>query len=147
MNKWDIRFLDLAEHIATWSKDPSTKVGAVLANDRRVVSVGYNGFPQGVNDDPALYADREYKYEHVVHGEMNAILFAGRSVDGCTLYTIPFLPCSRCAAMVIQAGIWRVVSYYNDNPRWLESIARTQAMFKQAGVLCTLYDKATGELV
>lgn len=133
--KWDDRFLGLARFVASWSKDPSTQVGAVIVDrDKRVVSVGYNGFPKGVDDNPELYNDREYKYEHIVHGEVNAILFAGRDLSGHTLYTVPFMPCSRCAAMIIQTGIIRVVAPLSDNPRWKESFERTTTLFKNAGV-------------
>lgn len=143
--KWDLRFLALAEFYASWSKDPSTQVGAVITRGKEQLSQGYNGFPQGVSDDPRLYADRGYKYEHIVHGEMNAIILARQDLRGATLYTVPFLPCSRCAAMVIQAGITRVVSYYNENPRWIDSIEKTQRMFFDAGVEFQLYNKITGE--
>lgn len=142
--KWDRRFLDLADHIATWSKDPSTKVGAVIIDPmRRIVSTGYNGFHQYTPDDPKLYEDREFKYEHIIHGEENAILFANRdSLNAATLYTVPFMPCSRCAAKVVQVGIMRVVSYKNDNPRWLESFKRTEAIFAQAGIELALYGRS-----
>lgn len=145
--KWDKRFLELASFYASWSKDPSTQVGAVITEGKRQISQGYNGFPQLLNDDPALYADREYKYEHIIHGEMNAIIMARQDLRGCTLYTVPFLPCSRCASMIIQAGIRRVVSYYNENPRWIDSLKRSQAMFEQAAIPFVLYNKHTGELV
>lgn len=139
--KWDRRFLALAEFYASWSKDPSTQVGAVITRGKHQISQGYNGFPEFMDDSPELYANREYKYEHIVHGEMNAVILARRDLGGCTLYTVPFMPCSRCAAMVIQAGIIRVVSYYNDNPRWLESIERSKKMFEQASVQIALYNK------
>lgn len=140
ITKWDIRFLKLAEHVATWSKDPSTKVGAVIVNPfKRVVSLGYNGFPAGTSDDEALYNDRAKKYERIVHGEMNAILFAKGDLFMTTLYTVPFMPCSRCAAMIIQAGIVRVVAPFNDNPRWIESFKLTEELFNEAGVKLDLH--------
>ena len=137
VNKWDERFLELAELVASWSKDPSTKVGAVIADDnRRIVSVGYNGFPQGISDDPADLANRSVKYERIIHAEMNAILFADRSHfrGGLTLYTWPFSPCSRCASYIVQAGINRVVTRPNTDPRWAESFALAHNTFNQAGV-------------
>lgn len=108
--RWDKRMIDLAKHIASWSKDPSTKVGAVIVRPNYTIcSTGYNGFPRGVNDDPKMYADRETKYERTVHAEMNAILTAPEPVTGYTLYcTLP--PCSSCAKLVIQAGIKRFVA-------------------------------------
>lgn len=133
-NKWDKRFIELARFISLWSLDPSTKVGAVITNKRRIVSVGYNGLPQGVSDTDERLNNRELKYKLVVHGEINALLFAERSVSGCTLYTFPFLPCSNCASQVIQAGIKRVVAPYNDNPRWVDSFKLSEELFEEAGV-------------
>ena len=138
MSEWDRRFLTLAEHIANWSKDPSTKTGAVIVDDkRRIVSVGYNGFPRGVIDTPERYADRDLKYKMTVHCERNALLFAGRSCEGCTLYTWPFMSCAPCAAMVIQAGIARCVApvlpdYLRE--RWAEDLKVARWMFCEAGV-------------
>ena len=116
---WDDRFLGLAAHIATWSKDPSTKCGAVLVRpDRTIASLGYNGFPRGIEDAPELYANREEKYKRVVHAEMNAMLFAREPVAGMTLYTWPCLPCCRCATCIIQMGIVRVVAPYGSRELW-----------------------------
>lgn len=136
MEKWDGRFLSLAQNVSTWSKDPSTKVGAVIVdNKRRVVSVGYNGFAANVNDNEERYNDRSVKYEMIIHGEINAILFANRDLSDCTLYTYPFMPCSRCAAIVIQSGIKRVVAPYSDDSRWKTSFELSQKMFQEANVL------------
>lgn len=145
--KWDRRFLELARLYSTWSKDPSTQVGAVIVRGKNQIGQGYNGFSDKHSDEPELYANREYKYEHVIHGEVNALLSAAQSVRGCTLYTVPFMPCSRCAAIMIQAGIVRVVSYDNQNPRWRVSFDLTEKSFKDAGVELVLYNKHTGEPV
>ena len=110
MNKWDKNFLELAKTVSTFSKDPSTKVGAVIVDDdNRVISIGYNGFPKGLKDDHRL-DNRDLKYDMVVHAEANALLFANAPTKGCTIYTWPFQPCSRCASLIIQAGIRRVVT-------------------------------------
>lgn len=139
--KWDYRFLDLAEFISSWSKDPSTKVGAVIIDpNNRIVSVGYNGFPQGVIDDDRLN-DRETKYKIIVHGEMNAILFANRDLKNCTLYTYPFMPCPRCASMIIQAGINRVVSYNNMPERWKSDFDISKSLFEASNVEIKLYEQ------
>lgn len=137
--KWDKRFLSMAKHISDWSYDPSTKVGAVIVDGKRIVSMGYNGFPQGIKDDQRLL-DRATKYKMVVHGEINAIMFAHRDLSGCTLYTYPFMPCSNCAANVIQAGIKRVVSCEYDNPRWIENLKMSTSLFNEADVELVLYD-------
>ena len=100
-----------AQYMSTGSKDPSTKVGAVIVRpDNSVASVGYNGFPSGSNDSPELYADREYKLSRIIHGEINALIFAREPVRGYTLYTYPFICCDRCYAIMKQAGIKRIVA-------------------------------------
>lgn len=133
-NKWDKRFIELAIFISNWSKDPSTKVGAVIVdNDNRIISVGYNGFPQGIEDNNRL-EDRDTKYKIIVHGEINAILFANKSVKGCTLYTVPFEPCPRCAGLIIQSGIRRVVAPVNKNDRWEDEFKISRQLFSEAGI-------------
>lgn len=134
--KWDKRYLDLAQLVSTWSKDPSTKVGAVIVGpNNRVISLGFNGFPSYVPDDPEILHNRERKYQHIIHAEMNAILSAGNSLHvGSTIYTYPFSPCTNCASAIIQAGIMRVVSYKNSEPRWQESLERAKEFFKLAEV-------------
>jgi dCMP deaminase len=139
--KWDQRFLELAKLVSTWSKDPSTKVGAVITDDRRIISVGYNGFPEGVLDSSERYSNREIKYKYMVHAERNALLFANTSLKNTTLYTYPFMPCSECAGMIIQSGIKRVVTLINTNERWKESFEITKNMFDEAGVSLTQYSK------
>lgn len=137
--KWDLRFLELAKLVGSWSKDPSTQVGAVIVDENnRIVSVGYNGFPQGIIDDERLQ-NREIKYKVIVHGEINAILFANKSVHGCTLYTIPFEPCPRCAGLIIQSGIKRVVAPINTNARWEEDFQISRKLFQEAGILINYY--------
>jgi dCMP deaminase len=108
--KWDHRFLQLARLISTFSKDPSTQIGAAIVSpDRTLTSVGFNGFPQGMEDKQEWYDNREIKYSRVVHGEINALIFANGSVRGHTLYTFPFAPCDRCCVQMLQAGIARFV--------------------------------------
>ena len=139
---WDHRFLELAQLVSKWSKDPSTKVGAVIVDkNRRILSVGYNGLPKGVKDFDYRLHDRDVKYKFMVHAERNALLFAHTKVENATLYTYPFMPCSECAGMVIQSGINRVVTIKNDNQRWQESFIITKKMFDEAGVKLIEYDK------
>ena len=140
ISTWDKRFLRLAEHVSSWSKDPSTKVGAVIVDsDKRILSTGYNGFPAKIEDHLADYQDRDTKLKKVVHAEVNAIIFSQRSLKNCTIYLWPFMPCSNCAGQIIQSGITRVVAPFNANPKWQESFAITQAMFEEAGVELDLY--------
>ena len=143
-DKWDKRFLGLAKHISSWSKDPSTQTGSVIVDPKgRIVSVGYNGLAQGVEDKPERLNNREIKYKMFIHCERNAILFAKQSLDNCTLYTWPFMACAACAAMVIQAGITRHVAPYSENPRWIDEFALATDQFKEAGVALTLLHDVT----
>jgi dCMP deaminase len=137
---WDMFFLGMAKYTSQASKDPSTKVGAVIANGKHLVSVGFNGFPEGVDDDPELLLNKEYKYSVIIHGEINAILATNSILLGTCLYTFPFMPCSRCASIIIQKGIKRIVSVKNDNPRWgADQISMDN--FKKAGVELVIYDE------
>ena len=138
-NKWDHRFIELANHIAKWSKDPSTKVGCVIVGkDREIRSTGFNGFPRGINDDEERLSNRELKYPLICHAEENAIMHAARigvSLKGSTAY-VTWPPCSRCARSLIQAGIREVV-YYGDveiPERWVEDFNVSSSMFVEAGV-------------
>ncbi len=138
-SKWDYRFLDLAQLVSTWSKDPSKQIGAVAIGDKRqILAQGYNGFPRGVIDSEDRYADRQRKYELVVHAEMNVIYNAsynGVSLDGSTLYVHGLPVCSECAKAVIQVGVRNVIMRKQvPEERWLDSWMRTKAMFKEAGV-------------
>ncbi len=137
-DKWDVRFIELARHIATWSKDPSSKVGTVIVDpDRRIISTGYNGFPMGVSDNPRRYDNRDLKYRLIVHAEPNAILQARTDLTGCVLYSWPFPTCERCAGLIIQAGIVRVVSPPCPDARadrWAHSIIVARGMYQEAGV-------------
>ncbi len=140
MTDWDKRFLELAEHVSAWSKDPSTQVGAVIVDaKRRILAVGYNGFPRGIDDNPDILADRDEKYSLTVHAEMNAILNSGAMprLEDATLYATLF-PCNECAKAIIQAGVTRVVSYEPTNERWKESHAIARQMFDGAGVKVTI---------
>ena len=139
-DKWDIRFLELAKHIAGWSKDPSTKVGCVVGgDDRLILSTGFNGFPRWISDDNDRLTDREKKYPLICHAEENAIMHAARigvSLKGSTAY-VTWPPCSRCARSLIQAGIKEVVySTTEEVPeRWLDDFNTSTGMLKEANVL------------
>lgn len=137
--KWDKRFLRVAQEISTWSKDPSKQIGAVAVNsDRRILATGYNGFPKGIEDRPERYIDRTIKYDLVVHAEMNCIYnatFNGISLKDSTLYVWGLPVCHDCAKGIIQVGINRIVMSADDIPqKWLESFDKSQRMFIEAGV-------------
>ena len=132
-NKWDMRLLGLAWHISAWSKDPSTKVGAVIADEKhRIVSVGFNGLPRGIPDEAEYLDDRQTKYGSILHAEDNAITFAQRDLSGCSMYVYPLAPCSNCAARIVQTGIVRVVAptspKYLDN-RWHDSLELAKRIY------------------
>jgi len=141
MDKWDGRYLRLAKEVASWSKDPSTKVGAVAVLNGMVLAQGYNGFPRGIKDSEEKYLDRETKYQYVVHAEMNCIFNAamnGVSLYGSTLYIYPLPACHECAKGIIQCGVERVVSPVFENEftqrRWEKSCSTTFNMFEEAGI-------------
>jgi dCMP deaminase len=138
-NNWDKRFLDLAEHISEWSKDPSKKIGAVAVGaQRQILAQGYNGFPRGIDDTNDRYDNREEKYKLVVHAEMNVIYNAsynGVSLNGSTLYVHGLPVCSDCAKGIIQVGVKNVIMRKAKAPDiWLESWKTTEKMFKESGV-------------
>tara|TARA_R100000315_G_C5169274_1_gene97638 strand:- start:210 stop:647 length:438 start_codon:yes stop_codon:yes gene_type:complete len=141
LKKWNMRFLEMAKMVGSWSKDPSTQVGAVIVDDdRRVISLGYNGFPKGVADNNRL-EDRKEKYKMIVHAERNALLFANVSVKDATIFTYPFMPCPVCTGMIIQSGIQRVVSLQTDNPRWQQDFEISRKMLEEAEIGLVEYEK------
>ena len=137
-DKWDNRYMDMAMLVATWSKDPSSKIGAVAVNEKgQILTTGYNGFPRGIDDDDRLN-DRPVKYKYIVHAEQNAIYNAtynGVSLHGSTMYVAGLPCCSDCAKGIIQVGVRRVVMNGDPlNGRWAESTRLTLDMFKESGV-------------
>lgn len=136
--KWHIRYLRIANEVASFSKDPSTKVGCVLVKDRRIVSTGFNGFPRGIGDDLNRLSDREKKYLYTVHAEANSVVAAalhGVSTEGCSAY-VTFSPCCQCAAMLINAGIKSVYVHGGGQipDRWLENFIAASRLLAEAGV-------------
>lgn len=139
INKWDKRYLALAQEVSTWSKDPSTQVGAVTVGSKKeVLSQGFNGFPRGIDDSDERYNHQETKYKFVVHAEMNAIYnatYSGASLDGATLYVYGLPICSECAKGIIQVGIKKVViKKSKELEKWNDSVQLSQEMFDEAGV-------------
>lgn len=141
INKWYRRYMDLSEQVSTWSKDPNTKVGAVIVGSKgQILTQGYNGFPRGIKDSPRRLNDRPLKLSLVVHAEMNAIFNAtynGVSLDGATLFVYGLPICAECAKGIIQVGISKVVIdsvCKNKRPEWLESWQVSYELFREAGV-------------
>ncbi len=135
---WDEYFMGVALLSAQRSKDPNTQVGACIVNsDKKIVGVGYNGFPSGCDDDELPW-DREgayldTKYPYVCHAELNAILNSiSRDLKGGTIYVALF-PCNECAKAIIQSGIREIV-YLSDKYDGTDSVVASKRMLKQAGV-------------
>jgi len=138
MISWDDYYFRLCDANAAKSKDPSTKVGAVIVRpDRTIASMGWNGFPRGVTDE---YEDREHKLLRTVHAELNAILNAREPLHGYTIYVSPLFPCSNCAAAIIQSGVTCVIARMGQ-PReeWAKSFTAARDMFRQAFVDFEIY--------
>ena len=146
----DYKYCELAKHISSWSKDPSTCVGAVtVGHSGQILSQGYNGFPRGIRDTSRRLSDKEEKYKFMVHAEMNCIYNAslnGVSLKDSTLYVYGLPVCSECAKGVIQVGISKVIIYTPEisleefTGKWLDSFSITQSMFDEAGLKCEWYD-------
>ena len=134
---WDDYFMGLAHLSALRSKDPSTQVGAVIVDEsKKIVGIGYNGFPTGVSDDMFPW-EREgdftgTKYAYVVHAELNAILNAPRGVENCSIY-VSLFPCNECAKAIIQSGIKEIV-YEDDKYADTDSVIVSKKMLTEAGV-------------
>jgi dCMP deaminase len=133
---WPEFYLGMARYVASRSRDPSTKVGAVIVRpDKTVASIGFNGFPRGVADTPERYEDRDFKYPAVVHAELNAILNAREPLAGHTLYCT-FHPCAACASAVVQSGISCVMIPDEPIPaRWKTSMDIAATILSEGGVL------------
>jgi len=145
MADWHIRFLELAKHISSWSKDPSTKVGAVIVDPKtkKVIGIGYNGFPRKVEDKLERYNDRDLKLKLVCHAELNAILNANGPVDGCSIYVYPTMmnpaSCPECSKSIVQSGIKNLFYYKNKNtnPKWEELENYSKIILEEGDVNCT----------
>ncbi|UOF81425.1 deoxycytidylate deaminase [Caudoviricetes sp.] len=134
-NKWDARFIELANHVATWSKDPDAQVGAVIAKrNRRNPALGYNGFPEGISDSYDRLSNRARKNSLTIHAELNAILNADFDITGCTLYVSKPV-CLHCAIIIAQKKLARVVQPMLDKASsWHSSQAEAVAILTEAGV-------------
>ena len=148
---WDEYFMGVALLAAQRSKDPNTQVGACIVDDsKRILSTGYNGFPQGCSDDEFPWnrdeKQGETKYQFVVHAELNAILNAsGKNLYGSTVYVALF-PCNECAKAIIQSGIKEVV-YLSDKYHDTPSTIASRRMLDAAGVKLTQIKPTKAQIV
>jgi dCMP deaminase len=143
LSKWDRRWLELAQHVSSWSKDPSTKVGAVIAQGKQLVSLGFNGFPASCEDKPEWLTDRQTKYKLVVHAEINAVLNSQLPVKGSTVYLYPLAPCPTCAIFLARAGVERVVADFqpeaSKSPIYTDFLEETEFVFNKNGIQFEVY--------
>lgn len=132
--KWQERFLGLARSIAQWSKDPTTKVGAVaIAPSKQILETGFNGLPRGVQDLPDRM-ERPAKYIWTAHAEENLVAHAARKVlEGSTVY-VTHLCCNACARMLVNAGVAKVVVGDGETSMPPELFDAALTMFREAGV-------------
>lgn len=131
--------MELAKLVASWSKDPSKKIGAVIVNkENKVISMGYNGFPKSITDLDERLKDKDFKRSICLHAEENAILCAKQDLSNCELYIYGLPPCSHCAAMIIQSGIktvyYRIPEEYNVSEYWKDNLKLAEKLFYEAGV-------------
>lgn len=139
MANWNKRFMEMAKHVTSWSKDRSTKVSAIITDkDHTILSIGYNGFPRGAKDDIDSRHERPAKYFYTEHAERNAIYNAVRSgvcLKDATIY-LPWFPCVDCGRAIIQSGITKVVATEPDYnmPKWGEHFKITHELFEECGI-------------
>lgn len=132
---WDNRFLELSKQVASWSKDPSTKVGCLIVNSaKRIINQGFNGFPKKMMDDGRLF-DKVEKHRYIIHAEENALLNPTQPMQGATAYVWPLHPCPRCAAKLVQVGITKVVANYpSEKHSTTYELAEVAELFKECGI-------------
>lgn len=147
---WDEYFMGVAQLSGMRSKDPNTQVGAcIVSGDNKILSMGYNGFPNGCSDEAFPWAregeELETKYLFVTHSELNAILnYRGGSLEGTKLY-VSLFPCNECAKAIIQAGI-RTVVYDSDKYKGTPGNLASKRMFDAAGVTYVPYSRTGREV-
>jgi len=152
---WDEFYINMCLHVSKKSKDRSTKLGAIIVgNNNEVLSIGFNGFPRGIDDNEEKYHERPTKYLVTEHAERNAIFNCARNgiaTEGTTMY-LPFdpTPCARCTRAVIQSGIKRIVGtdviFTGKGLQWEEDLALAREMLEQCGIERSVYPVAGTDL-
>lgn len=145
MADWDNRFIEVSHLVSSWSKDRKRKVGAVIVDDRRIISSGFNGIPVGCNDDEDSRHLKPKKLLFFEHAERNAIYAAakyGIKTEGCKMY-LTWFPCADCARAIIQSGIKKVVCYEPDwkDDTWGDTFTASKEMMEEAGIEINLIGK------
>jgi dCMP deaminase len=153
--QWDEYFISIAYLVSMKSKDPSTRVGAVIVGpDKEIRATGYNGLSRGVTDLPNRYSNKNYKFMASNHAEENAILNCARigmATLNCSLYSNWF-PCSYCAKAIIQSGITEIIYHkdfpgHNKSERWGESMAIAEEILLEAGVVIKPFSGKIMEII
>jgi dCMP deaminase len=156
LQEWDIFQLKLAKHYSTMSRDPSTKVGAVVTDmdSKYVYGLGYNGFPPDIPDTEDHLNNRAFKYQHTIHAELNSLASLSRRSQGSlvpstdsvnweplTLFVYPFVPCLHCAQTIVDdyPFVTRVVSLDYSPERWSKEFQESRKLFEQCDIEVTLY--------
>ena len=138
MNKWHNRFMEIAKQVATWSKQVHPKGAVIVDQNNTVISMGYNGFPNKIKDTKERLMNKDISRSLCIHAEQNAILHAKRDLTGCTLYVYGYMCCSKCALLLIQAGITTI--YYKNLPNhevseyWQKDFELSKKLLKEAKV-------------
>lgn len=139
--KWHKRYIQLAQLIASWSKDPSSKVGSVAVRDGSVLSLGYNGFNRGITSVNEEDCSREDKYKFVIHAEENVICNAAGNrvtLEGATIYVSGLPPCERCVRLLVQCRIKMIVAYeteyWHTRKDWMDSWDLSQRILNECSV-------------
>lgn len=146
LTDWDIRFINLAKTVSEWSKDPSSKVGAIVVTSKGgAIALGYNGFPSGIEDNARL-DQKNLKNDMIIHAEQNALLIAGSRAQGASLYVWGKSICARCAVVIIQAGIESIIATDPKDElssKWRRSGNRAIRMFNEVDMDIHFYDPTT----
>jgi len=140
---WDSYFMGVAKLSAQRSKDPNTQVGAcIVDNDKKIVGCGYNGAPNGFNDEVMPWnRDGDFintKYAYVCHAEVNAILNSHADLRGTTIY-VDLFPCNECAKIIIQSGIKKVI-YFSDKYNGTDGNIVAKKLFDECGIVYEKYN-------
>lgn len=148
-DRWDARHMALAIHVSAWSKDPSTKVGAVLVGkNQRDIALGYNGFPPGIGDSSERLLDRRVKYLLTQHAERNVLDNARFEVSGSTLITTAY-PCVECAKSIVSKGVSRLVTTPRPapigEPSWRDTLEWSENLFREAGLEVRVWDSGIAQ--
>lgn len=138
---WDMRLMNLALHVSQWSKDPRTGVGAIIANGKREIDIGYNGFPEGISDLKSRLDDYDLKHQLIIHAEKNAMDNSTRNLVGKTLY-VTYPPCVPCTVSIVSRKLGRVVCL-KSSPEKMEKhhvdIELSKELFIEAKIRFDIY--------